>query len=183
MSSNVEYSPLSTNTDLKRRRGWVIGISAMLIALGVAAIVFPFFASLAVEQLVGWVLFLSGVLGVLHALADAKAHGFMLRLLGAVLSVGVGVVLVLYPFSGVLSLTLLVAAFFVAGGLLRIVLAMQMRRVSRHGLTLTSGILGVALGVSIVVLWPEAAAWIIGILIGIDLIFAGIASLALAARL
>jgi uncharacterized membrane protein HdeD (DUF308 family) len=177
---DAEQVAALASTELKRHRGWAIGVGLVLAALGIAAIVFPLFASLAVEQFVGWILVMSGLVGTLHALRGTAKHGLVLSLLGALLSFAVGIVLVLYPFSGILSLTLLIASFFIAGGLLRIVLALQLRRIGRYGLTLASGVLALAFGVSIVLIWPAAAAWLIGLLVGIDLIFAGIGSLALA---
>jgi uncharacterized membrane protein HdeD (DUF308 family) len=171
---------LITTIDVRRRRRWVIAGSALLTLLGLAAIVFPFMASLAIEQLIGWILVLSGVVGTFNALHSRAHHGFALALVGALLGLGVGVVLVLFPFSGILSLTLVIAAFLIAGGLLRIILAVQLRRVGRYWLTLASGALGLAFGLLIVAAFPEAATWLIGLLVGVDLIVAGVASLALA---
>ncbi len=175
--------PLSvTRADFRHHRGWAVGAGIALVLLGLAAIVFPFLASLAVEQLVGWILVMSGFVGLLNALRQSAEHGFGLSLLAALLSLGIGIVLVLYPLSGILSLTLLVATLLVGGGLLRIFLAWRLRHTRGYRLTLASGLLGVGLGAVIIVQWPQAAAWLIGVLVGIDLVFAGLVSLALAAE-
>jgi uncharacterized membrane protein HdeD (DUF308 family) len=155
-----------------------------MVALGIAAIAFPFVATLAVELLIGWILAISGALGIVQAFRVAKWKGFLLSLLGALLSLGVGAVLLLYPFAGIVSLTLLIAALFLVGGAFRILLAFRVRPLDHWGWLLVSGILALVLAILILAQWPEAAAWVIGVLVGIDLIFSGwtLMLLAMAAR-
>jgi uncharacterized membrane protein HdeD (DUF308 family) len=133
---------------------------------------------------VGWILVLSGALGLVHAFRAAKWKGFLLSLLWALLSLGVGIALLVYPFTGMLSLTLLITVFFLAGGTLRIVQALRLRPADYWGWLLASGILALLLGGLILAQWPMAATWVIGVLVGIDLIFAGWTSalLGMAAR-
>ena len=178
--SSVDQTQILSRAKFNRHPRWAMGIGAALTVLGFVAIVFPFFASLAVEQLIGWILIMSGFLSALNASHRSPKHGLLLSLLGALLASAVGIMLVLYPLSGIVSLTLLIAAFFLAGGLVRITLALRLRRVGAYGPTLFSGILALGLGGLIIAQWPQAAAWLIGLLIGVDLIFAGIASMALA---
>jgi uncharacterized membrane protein HdeD (DUF308 family) len=155
-----------------------------MVGLGVAAIAFPWVASVAVELLIGWILVISGALGLVYAFRASRRAGLFFSLLGALLSLGVGVVLLAYPLSGVLTVTLLIALLFATGGVFRILLALQLRPLDHWGWMLVSGILALILAGLILTQWPEAATWVIGVLLGIDLIFAGWTSifLSLSAR-
>lgn len=177
-----KYPALTEEVKAHRRGFLAVGI--VMLALGVAAIAFPFFATLAVALLVGWILAISGVVGIVHAFGIKQWKGFMFSLLGALLSLAVGTLLLLYPFTGVLSLTLLIATFFLASGVLRILLALRLRPVDHWGWLLSSGALALVLGALILSQWPQASSWVIGVLVGIDLVFAGGVStmLAIAAR-
>jgi uncharacterized membrane protein HdeD (DUF308 family) len=151
------------------------------LALGIAAIAFPYVSTVAVEVLIGWIFVVSGVVSILQALRAANWRGFLWSLIGALLALGVGAILLLYPLTGVISLTLLMAAFFFAGGITRLVLAWQLRPKDHWGWLLLSGVLAVVLAVLIVLQWPEASVWIIGLFVGIDLVFTGSTLLMLAA--
>jgi uncharacterized membrane protein HdeD (DUF308 family) len=155
----------------------IVGI--VMIVLGFAAIAFPFIATLTIELLVGWIIAISGFIGIVHFIKASKWKGFQLSLLGSLLSLGVGVVLLIYPFTGILSLTLLIAAFFLAGGTFRIVLALRIRPLDHWIWLLISGILALLLGAVVLFQWPEIATWFIGMLVGIDLIFSGWTSILL----
>jgi uncharacterized membrane protein HdeD (DUF308 family) len=170
--------------EVHEHRNWFLLVGVLMVVLGVAAIAFPFAATMAIEVLIGWILVISGLAGILQAYRSARWKGFLLTLLGALLALAVGALLLLYPLTGALSLTLLIAAFFLTGGGLRVLLALKVRPLDQWGWMLASGVLALAIAVLILVQWPEAAAWIIGLLVGVDLIFGGWTSimLALAAR-
>ena len=108
----------------------------------------------------------------MHAFRAARWKGFILAMMGALLSLGIGILL-LYPLTGILSLTLVIAVFFMAGGLFRILLAFRLRPLDHWGWLLVSGILSLLLAAIILTQWPTAAAWLLGLLVGIDLMFSG----------
>lgn len=170
--------------EVHEHRNWFLGLGILLVALGVGAIIFPFAATIAIEVLIGWTLVISGVAGIVHAYRAARWKGCLFALLGALFSLAIGALLLIYPLTGALTLTLLIAAFFLAGGVFRILLALKVRPLDHWDWMLASGILALAIAVLILAQWPEAAAWIIGLLVGVDLIFGGWTSimLALAAR-
>lgn len=178
-------APINMLSETVRRhsRGF-LAFGIFLALIGVAAIVFPLFTVLAVELLVGWVLLVNGVLAIWHAWSARHWRGFGLSMLSGLLSLAVGLALLLYPATGVLSLTLLVAVFLIAEGVLRAVLAFRLRPLDHWGTLLASGALSVVLGLLILSQWPEAAAWLIGVLVGVDLVAAGVVAilLAMAAR-
>lgn len=167
--------------EVRRHRVGFFILGGLLLALGVAALAFPFYATIAVEVVIGWIFLISGIVAIVQALRAAKWKGFLWSLLGGLLSLGVGAILLLYPLTGVISLTLLLAVFFFAGGVLRLALAWQLRPLDHWGLLLLSGALAVTLAILILVQWPQAAAWVIGLCVGIDLVFTGSSTLMLAA--
>jgi uncharacterized membrane protein HdeD (DUF308 family) len=181
IDTTLEEKYATISTEVKGNRNWFLVLGVVTVLLGMAAIFFPFFASLAVELLIGWALVFSGVAGIVHAFRTSKWKGFVFSLLGALLSLGAGIVLLLYPLTGILSLTLFIAAFFLAGGVFRIILALRLRPFDHWGWLLFGGALDLVLAALILTQWPEAAAWIIGLLVGIDLIFAGWTMIMLAA--
>jgi uncharacterized membrane protein HdeD (DUF308 family) len=171
-TSSKENAAAYTN-DVKVNRTWFMVLGIMMILLGGAAIVFPFVATLAMELFIGWALVIIGAMGIVSAFQAAKWKGFLLSMLSALLALGIGVLLLLFPLPGILSLTLLVAAYLIVSGILRIFLAFRLRPLDHWGWHLIGGSLALVLAVLILAQWPEAAAWIIGLLIGVDLIFSG----------
>ena len=111
-------------------------------------------------------------------------RGFLLELLSAVLYLGVGILLLVNPLEGALALTIVLAAFLVVEGIFKIIMAMRVRDHDGWGWLLASGILSVTLGVLIWAQWPASGLWVIGLLVGIQLLFTGwsLVMLALAAR-
>jgi uncharacterized membrane protein HdeD (DUF308 family) len=160
------------------------GIVSML--LGLAAVVLPSLASMAVTLFLGWALLAGGVVGLVLTVWARQLPGFWWSLLSGLLAVCTGVALLVWPTQGTLALTVLVAAYFLAEGALTIVYALAHRRElsERWGWLLASGLLDLMLGLFIAVWLPDAAGWLIGLLIGIDMIFGGAAlvAMALAAR-
>jgi uncharacterized membrane protein HdeD (DUF308 family) len=144
-----------------------------LMIVGFVAILFPFTASLAVTVSIGAVLTIAGIAQLVHAFGVRRWRGFLVTLLSALLSLAVGTLLLFYPVPGVLSLTLLVGVFLLAGGALKILLSLRLRPLAGWSWLLFAGVLAVLLGVLILWLWPSAAAWVPGVLVGADLVFSG----------
>jgi uncharacterized membrane protein HdeD (DUF308 family) len=158
----------------------------VLIVLGLIAIVLPPIATLAVEILFGWLFLISGVMGLVTTFWMRHAPGFWWALLSAVLGIAAGIVLLAFPMSGVLSLTLILIVFFTIEGVATIMFALEHKRelTGRWGFMLASGIVDLVLAGIIFVGLPGTAAWAIGLLVGINMVFGGMAliSLALYAR-
>ena len=154
----------------------------ILCVLGAIAIVVPPIATLAVEILFGWLFFVSGILGLITTFWMREAPGFWWSLLSAVLGIVVGLVLLGWPISGVLSLTLLLIVFFVIEGAASIMFALDHKRElsGRWGWMLASGVVDLILAAIILAGLPGTAAWAIGLLVGINMIFGGSALIAMA---
>ena len=154
----------------------------VLIALGAAAVVVPLVASVAITIIVGWLFLIGGGVGLITTLTAKQAPGFWYSLLSAVLALAVGAVLLWSPLRGVLTLALVMAAYFFADGIASIMQAIEHRRDNTRswGWLIVSGCVDLLLAALIITGWPGTAAWAIGLIVGIDLIFGGTALLMVA---
>jgi uncharacterized membrane protein HdeD (DUF308 family) len=154
----------------------------ILVALGAAAIIVPPIATLAVEIILAWLFFISGIVGLVMTFMMRRAPGFWWSLFSAVLAIAAGAVLIGWPVSGALSLTLILIAFFILEGIATIMYALEHKRElsGRWGLLLASGIVDLALAAIIFAGLPGTAAWAIGLLVGINMLFGGAALIGLA---
>jgi uncharacterized membrane protein HdeD (DUF308 family) len=163
---------------------WVLFLveGIVLVVLGAFAIILPQIASLAVTIWLGWLFLISGVFGLVSSFWLRQAPGFWWSLLSAVLAIAVGVALIASPIAGVLSLTYLLIAFFIVEGVASIMYAIEHRRelTGGWGWMLASGIVTLALGAIILAGLPGSAAWAIGLIVGIDMVFGGSALIAIA---
>jgi len=152
--------------------GWVFASGIAFVILGGIALSYSALATLASVFVLGWVLVFAGIFEAMHAFKIPRWSGFLLELLGAILYLVVGVLMVARPETGAVSLTLLIGAFFLASGLFRIVAAATIRP-SSWGWLLMNGLVTLLLGLLILVEWPASGLWVIGMFLGIDLIFNG----------
>lgn len=154
----------------------------ILTVLGALAVIVPPVATLAVEIILGWLFLFSGVVGLVMTFLMRHAPGFWWSLFSAVLAIGVGVALIGWPLGGAVSLTLLLIVFFTMEGVATIMYALDHRRElsGRWGFVLASGIVDLALAAIIYAGLPGTAAWAIGLMAGINMLFGGVALIALA---
>lgn len=178
MSTNVEAGAGDVRSAvvdaLKRNWGWFVGVGIILICIGIAAVALPFASSLAAELLIGSVIAVAGLLRLAHAIKSRTAGSFFVELLLSLLMLAVGALLLIFPLEGMLTLTVLLAAFFMVSGVFRIIGALQMRDVPTWGWALASGIIALILGGIIWAELPGDARWVLGFLVGVDLIFSGL---------
>jgi uncharacterized membrane protein HdeD (DUF308 family) len=158
----------------------------MLVILGAAAIILPEVATLAFTLVIGWIFLISGGVGLVTTFWMRNAPGFWWALLSAVIGIAAGVLLIRWPISGTVSLTLVLIAFFVVEGIATIMYAVEHRSQlsSRWGWMLASGVVDLILAGIIFAGLPGTAAWALGLLVGINMLFGGTAmiGMALAAR-
>jgi uncharacterized membrane protein HdeD (DUF308 family) len=154
----------------------------VLLVLGAIAILVPPIATLAVTILLGWLFLLSGVFGLFTTFMMRHAPGFWWSLVSALLGIVVGVLLLARPISGALSLTFVVIAFFIIEGAASIMFALDHKHElsGRWGWMLMSGIVDLVLAALVFGGLPSTAAWAIGLLVGINMIFGGSALVAMA---
>jgi uncharacterized membrane protein HdeD (DUF308 family) len=154
----------------------------ILVILGILAILLPPLATIAVTILIGWLFLISGVAGLITTFGARHAPGFWWSLLSALLGIAAGAVLLLWPLSGAISLTLLLIVFFIIEGVLSIMYAIEHKRelTGQWGWMLVSGIIDLVLAAMIWGGLPSTAAWALGLLVGINMLFGGSAMIAMA---
>jgi uncharacterized membrane protein HdeD (DUF308 family) len=159
------------------RRHWVLFLveGIVLVILGTLALLAPVIASVAATVLFGWLLLLSGIVGLVTTFRARHAPGFWWSLLSALLGIVAGVVLLGWPLLGTFSLTAVLIAFLFAEGIISIMYALEHRNAlsGRWGWMLASGIVDIGLGVLLFIGLPGTALWALGLLLGINLIFGG----------
>jgi uncharacterized membrane protein HdeD (DUF308 family) len=175
--------PLSAIEELHRH--WVLffALGIILILLGGMGISASGLVTLASVVFFGWLLIIGGAAVAIHAFWAKRWSGFFLQLLSGVLYLIVGWILVTRPGIGALTLTLVLAISLVVQGAFRIGVALS-TRMDGWGMLLVSGIITLVLGLMIWNEWPLSGIWVIGLFVGIDLIFYGwwLVSLALSVR-
>jgi uncharacterized membrane protein HdeD (DUF308 family) len=154
----------------------------VLVVLGLLAILIPPLATLAVAILIGWLFLISGGVGLVTTLMARHAPGFWWSLLSAILAIVVGLVLLIWPGGGVISLTLLLIVFFIIEGVASIMFALEHKNElsGRWGWMLASGVVDLILAGLIFIGLPSTAAWALGLLVGINLLFGGSAMIGMA---
>ena len=166
------------------REHWVLFLieGIVLVVLGVLAIIIPPIATIAFTIFLGWLFLISGVMGLITTFLARHAPGFWWSLLSAVLAIAAGIVLLLWPISGAISLTLLLIVFFIIEGVLSIMYALEHKKElsGRWGWMLVSGIIDLILAAIIWAGLPGTAAWALGLLVGINMLFGGAALIAIA---
>src|SRR4030088_3171298 len=145
----------------------------LLSVLGLAAMILPPLASLAVTIFLGWMFLISGVAGLALTFWARQMPGFWWSLISAVLAIAAGIVLLTRPVQGVLTLTIVVGAYFLAEGVATIMYALEHRRElsERWSWLLFAGILDILIAGMIITGLPGSAEWAIGLLVGINLLF------------
>jgi uncharacterized membrane protein HdeD (DUF308 family) len=166
------------------RDHWILFLveGIVLLILGFLAIVIPPLATLAVTILLGWLFLISGIVGLFTTFWARHAPGFWWSLLSAVLGLAAGLALLAWPVSGAVSLTLVLILFFLIEGIASIMYALEHRQQvsGRWGWMLASGIVDLILAAIIFAGLPGTAAWAIGLLVGINMLFGGGALVAMA---
>ena len=168
----------------RKTTGWYIAAAVLFIVLGMLAIIEPALAGLAVSRLVGWLLVFGGVSHLIGAFkgGGAKHVGFQV-LVGLAYLIG-GFYCLMHPLLAIGSLTLLLAAVILAGGVLEIITYFRLKGENASGWMLFNGIIALLLGGMIWFHWPSSSVWAIGILVGTTLLMTGMTRLmfGLAAR-
>ncbi len=168
-----QINPL-TSQELKRGFGLSLVLGILMIVLGLLAIARPLFAGIATNFYLGWVIVLGGVAQLIYAIQTRESGQLIWKLLIGVFYVAAGLLLLIYPLEGLLSLTLVVGVGILGSGLTQIFSAFLSRPESGWGWILARGILVTVVGIWVLVDWPGNTPWLVGTLVGINLISDGI---------
>ena len=177
------YNPFVAGIEEVRASwGWFLFLGIVLTILGVACIALDVSATFATVLVFGWILLISGVFALVHAFRIGTWSGFFLYLLSALFRGFTGYLLVRYPLAGAETLTLVLASFFIVGGLFRTI-GSAMAKFPRWGWAVVSGVVSVVLGIMLLAQMPISGIWFIGFAIGVDLIFDGVAMMGFASAI
>jgi len=162
--------------------GWFLAFGIILVALGIAAIVRSTTATVASMVVFGWLLVFASVAEFVTAFMVGKWSGFFLHLLIAILFLVVGILMLTRPVMSAEAWALVMSAFFLVGGLYALISALW-THMPGWGWQAASGIVSSILGILIAAGWPASGLWVVGLFVGIDLVFYGCAWIALAVNL
>ena len=160
-----------------------IAWSIVLIVFGFLAIALPLAASLGVAIVLGWLILFNGVAQLVHAFQSRGVGHIAWKLLVAVVYLVAGLYLVFHPGLGIVGLTLVLAVFFFAEGVVDVVAYFSVRKMDGSGWMLLDGIITLILGLMIWRHWPASSLWVIGVLIGISMLMTGTSRLMMALAL
>jgi uncharacterized membrane protein HdeD (DUF308 family) len=162
------------STDIKKEVNGSLLIGVLLIVLGIVAIAVPSVSTIVAETWIAVILISAGIAKLVYAFQTRNDAGFVWKLLLSVLYIATGVMLFVYPLTGVLTLTLLLASFLLTEGVFELILAFQLRPRQNWTWALGNGIITLLLGGMIWFQWPFDAPWLIGTLVGTSVLFTGI---------
>ncbi len=172
----ISSSPVSLHLigleALHKRWGWFLGLGILLVVLGMIAIGSSVMMTLATMVLIGWLMIGGGILEAIHAFTCKGWSGFFIDLLTGILYTVVGFMIVANPSATAVALTLLISMFLIFGGVSRIATAIAIHFHNWIWLLL-HGVINLLLGIGIWRQWPLSGLWVIGLFVGIDMIFNG----------
>jgi len=183
-------TPLSTQSELSAAlaRGihdhwpWFIVEGVVLSVLGVGAIIVPSIAGVVTTLFLGWLFVIAGVVGLIATFNARQAPGFVWALLSALLAMIAGGLLLWNPLRGLVTLSYVLVAYFIIDGIFMIFLALAHRRelTGRWEWLLVNGAVDLILAGIVISGMPRTLVWVLGMLVGIDLLFGGASLIAIA---
>jgi uncharacterized membrane protein HdeD (DUF308 family) len=160
---------------VKRYSLWYLVQGGLMILAGILALVYPAISSVAVVFFIGWLLIFSGIFQGISLIGARHVPHFWLQLISVALFIVVGALFLRNPGESLLTLTLLLIVFFLIEGVSKVIFALTIRPFPNWGWVLVSGIIGILLAFYLWASIPVSAAWLLGVLLGIELICEGAA--------
>jgi uncharacterized membrane protein HdeD (DUF308 family) len=177
--SGVQTLDIQIPQDIVQYWGWFLAFGIALLVLGIAAVARAVTATVATMLFFGWLLVLASGIEIAQAVMVGHSAGFFHHLLAAVLFGVVGLIIVTRPTISAEVVTVFMAMFFLIGGLFQLIASVAIA-LPGWGWQAADGIITFVLGVLVLVEWPASGLWVIGLFVGIDLIFYGCSWIALA---
>jgi len=178
-AADVQTLDIQFTKDLTQYWGWFLLWGVLLAAIGIAAIWRSMTATLVSMLFFGWLLALAAAIEIVQAVMVGHWAGFFQHALAAILFGVLALIFIVRPIITAEVLTLVMALFFLVGGIFQIV-GSAVLGFSGWGWHLIDGLITIVLGLMILAQWPVSGLWVIGLFIGIDLIFYGLAWIAIA---
>jgi uncharacterized membrane protein HdeD (DUF308 family) len=179
MMGDIQSLQIQVPHEIIQYWGWFLAFGIGLLVLGVAAVVRSVAATVVSMLFFGWLLVLASGIEIAQAVMVGHWAGFFYHLLAAILFGITGVIIVTRPVISAEVATLFMAMFFLIGGLFQLIGSLAVTSAG-WGWQAADGIITFVLGVLVLAQWPATGFWVIGLFVGIDLIFYGVAWIALA---
>jgi uncharacterized membrane protein HdeD (DUF308 family) len=168
----------STGDEIQRARKWLLAVGILSLLAGAGAILVPAVASVTIAIFTGWVLIAVGAMWLAHEIRmRGRAHRSWADIVTAILTLLAGICLVVFPLTGTLTLTFFLIAWFFTSAAVQLVAWWQMRGEPGAGVLAFHGVINLILGILIAADLPSSAAWAIGLLVGVNLVFFGVRAL------
>ena len=167
-------------TALGHRWGWLLALGIVQIIAGWIAIAIPVVASFAAVAIFGAVLLVTAIFQLIHAFRVRAWPRSAWYGLGGVFYAIAGLLVAINPISGALTLAVIIAILFIADGVLRVAFGTSVRPISGWGWLVAAGLCSIVVGVFLLIGWPATALWATGLLLGVNLVFAGSMNVVLA---
>ncbi len=165
---------MSDQSTIASKWGWFLLLGVVSLIAGVFAIAHPLLVTLAGVIFIGASLLVGGIFQVIQSFMTKEWRGFALSIIGGLLSIIGGVLIMQEPVAGSIVITLFLLAVLVVSGVVRIVIAVQHRDMPMWWLLALGGLVSVVVGVLLYATMPWSSLWILGTLIGVELIFEGV---------
>lgn len=148
---------------------------ALLLILGSLAIIIPVVFSFGVVLTIAVLLCIAGIIQIFRAikLRKGKHSHFLPSLLLGIVELLLGTAILVYPARGLLFLTVLLIGYFILAGIIKIIFALNLKPLKAWGWVFFSGLLSLLFAFLLIHFWPNTAAFTIGILFGVNMIFFG----------
>ncbi|PZV11619.1 MAG: hypothetical protein DCF22_14160 [Leptolyngbya sp.] len=159
---------------VQQNSGWFIALGVVMLLLGIAAIVEPLMATVAVARVLSWIFLFAGIIRIIYAVQSRYDRGFWLKLLIGIFYVITGIMLLSNVFGAALTLTIAFGGVILVQGILEVIAAFKARPEANWSWTLVSGLMAIVLGILIFYGWPFSAAWLLGVFVGVNLMFTGV---------
>jgi uncharacterized membrane protein HdeD (DUF308 family) len=165
----------ATRETVRRYSTWYLIQGVLMVLAGIVALVYPLISTVALVVFLGWLLILSGIVQGVSLIGAQNVPNFWLQLVSVVLWIIVGVLFLRRPGEAVVTLTLLLIVFFMVEGFAKLTFALTIRPLPSWGWVLASGIIGILLSIYLLGNLTTTAVWLLGVLLGIQLICEGVA--------
>ncbi len=165
-----------------RSRGWSIFLGILLFLAGVLSIAAPLFAGIAASIFFGWLILLAGIAHLVYAWSERGAGAVAWQILIGIVYVAAAVYMLFEPVAGVAALTLVLGFYIALEGIFELAVFSLVRRLKRSIWFLVDGVISLVLAALILGHWPSSSYWAVGTLVGISLLFSGIARISFPMR-
>lgn len=183
MTNTTDHTLGETITHLRGNWGWFVGLGILSIVAGVVALGNQMIGTLASVLFIGAMMAVAGFAHIAHAFQVREWGSFLVWLLTGILYTAAALLIAYNPLLGATVFTLLVGIILIASGGMRIIVAFGMRGHDGSIWMLLAGIVTLLLGLMIAGHWPTDSLWVLGLFLGIDLLFTGFALVMLGLRL